>query len=394
MKDVLQHPVSFALSELCAVLFVCSWIVFHFRLRSRGYRGTRIAALIAANLCGGGLASFAVVEFADRRALLPNADSFQWFCLSSGSFAIFSAIFMQILLVVLPAEGRHNLRGGFRNGWLYLVWSFSIIGVLGIGSLFNTLIPDSGWPRDAGSYAGILLCCLLIYFYYRIIRTFLHRAGASRSVSAVLKTDRRRPVLYLRAFRNEAQAFDYLNPTPTAINPKFAVGGKLSLDYYLSGTVERLIGPFIALGNPNDVFAPAGAARAYVGDSAWHDEFDNLAAKSVAIVVAPGSAGELTWELKQILATGNAGKLHLLFGRYVYNDLRGNALDRWLKISPEPFDWSGFYRILSSLGFTIARESPPPGTVVSFDAMGRTARVTYRCTTPEDYVRAISAGIR
>jgi hypothetical protein len=395
MKDALQHPAAFALSVSCGLAFALSWILFYIRLRGRSYRGTLISVFIALSCLAGAFSATALVYIVDHSSLLPAPrDSFEWTHLGLGGFGAFSAIFMQIFQRVLPAQGPRNIRGGFRKGWLYLARGFTTISIVLTGFTLFLLVQIFRGPHESGLYAGLALSVFITYQYFRITRIYRERAHASRPLSSVLENDPRRPVLYLRAFKNESQFFDYLEPGPDAANPYLPTGGYLSFDQYLARTVERLVGPFIALGNPDDVFPPAGAARAYLDSSAWRQEFSDLAVRCAAILVVPGSARELRWELQHLLGTANAGKLHIVFGRYVYRrPQEDNRLDKWFNTLPESFDWAKFHNTLTAIGYTIADSPPQPGTVFSFDSMGRVAQITNSCATPEDYVHAIQARI-
>ena len=393
MRDILEHPVSFLLSQLCALAFVLAWALFWYRLRARGYRGTRIARYIAASCAAGALLTAGLVAVLDRSPRLPRpGDQAEWFHLGIGAAAAFAAALLLLLLRLLPEQGPRDARGGFRNGWLLVSRAFTVAtGLVAAATLFFLVQA----VRTRGDHWGPLtaLFAFLTWQYVRITRPLRDRAEASRSADVVARTDPRPPVLYLRSFRDEARVFDYLEPGPRLRNPWLPIGGHLSIDNYLTATVERLVGPFVALGNPDDVFAPAGAARSYADSRSWREQFVALAARCAAIVVAPASAGGLAWELGYLRAGGESAKLHILFGRCVYERVEGTRRNRilWLGTLPEPFRWEAFREALTAMGYALPDSPPEPGTVLSFDAHGRVARITTRCSTPEHYVQAIQA---
>jgi hypothetical protein len=101
------------------------------------------------------------------------------------------------------------------------------------------------------------------------------RRQATSSIEEVQELDVRRPILFLRAFRDD-QLF-LASPKLPLISRLFGLGrGKVSLDVML---LEEGInyGPVVALGNPQDSLPPYGAARGYFDDRTWHDGVAALA---------------------------------------------------------------------------------------------------------------------
>ena len=151
------------------------------------------------------------------------------------------------------------------------------------------------------SVAEVLLLGALIAISFRFVgnrclgisRRFL-RVSLQRAQAA----DSRRPVLFLRSFRDDAVA---LSP------PKSGFAYKLfnysernkSLDELLleEGTV---LGPVVGLGNPTDPVPPYGAARGYAIGSDWQKMVADLMEAAVAIAICIDDTESLWWEIEHV----------------------------------------------------------------------------------------------
>ena len=70
-----------------------------------------------------------------------------------------------------------------------------------------------------------------------------------------------------------------------------------TLGEIMQADVETLMGPFTALGNPDDYLPAPGPAKIYRGHDTWRDMLVALATKAQAIIVVEGITEGLTWEL-------------------------------------------------------------------------------------------------
>lgn len=127
---------------------------------------------------------------------------------------------------------------------------------------------------------------------------WLGRSIGARSAAEVLESDRRRPVVLFRSFKQDKRA------GWTSINPGYALlpGGT---DEERLERAVRPLGPMIAIGAPDERTSPVGAARCYLPDSDWQDFALRLIRCSSLVVVRPGESKGLKWELEQIRRTAD-----------------------------------------------------------------------------------------
>jgi hypothetical protein len=397
MNDILRHPILFLLIVAAGFLFIISWALSYHKLRQRGYRSTWIALFIATSCLVGIAAAFAISLACDRIFLVrklglsdSNTVFFVQFTISALALLLTAAAILYLLNRILPIRTNRRERGGFRNGWLWFARTLISIGVLLLLFSLALSVRNFHLTEFDKDYRHVVLMSIFGTVYILLGWWYLQRARVSRNIDEVLKSDARPPVLFLRAFKDETRFFDfaYAGQRKSRSLPHLADRGYLNLDLYLSDAIEKLIGPFIALGNPDDVFAPAGAARSYAASEDWRETFKKLAAKCAAILVLPGNTGELAWELSWLLVSGNAAKVFLLFGRWAYG-FPENPIDRFLKTSPKPLVWSEYRCAIDALGYQLPATAPNCGRVINFTAKGEAHLIDKSCRSPEDYAAAI-----
>ncbi|MET7902510.1 DUF4429 domain-containing protein [Streptomyces sp. NPDC005355] len=114
------------------------------------------------------------------------------------------------------------------------------------------------------------------------------RLSRVRNASMALRTDIRRPVLFLRSFQDDAQAAE-----PSRL------GAFTSLEEAVADVVQG-VGPFIALDLGRS--AP-GAARGKVpADEDWRSAILSLLLRCRLVVMRCGTGHALFWELRQVVA--------------------------------------------------------------------------------------------
>ena len=84
---------------------------------------------------------------------------------------------------------------------------------------------------------------------------------------------------------------------------------EIPFEQYFHHEIEKKLGPFVALGSPEDYVPPMGALREYANDDTWQQEFDRLAHKSRCIVAEVGSSDNVRWELEHVRAENLQRKL-------------------------------------------------------------------------------------
>lgn len=172
--------------------------------------------------------------------------------------------------------------------------------------------------------ANIFIVSIVVLIPYSGFVTF--RAVGGRSLRASRRylrvsleqaqaTDPRRPVLFLRSFRDDAVAL----PAPRSGIAfqlfNYAERNK-SLDELLLEEGTSL-GPVVALGNPTDAIPPYGAARAYLQNSDWQKMIAELMEQAIAIVICVDDSESLWWEIKFVVEQQHLNKtLFLLHPKY------------------------------------------------------------------------------
>ncbi len=214
--------------------------------------------------------------------------------------------------------------------------------------------------------------------------------------------DTRAPVLYLRAFSQETLGFTWGPKEEMAKYTRAPIYNQtwptiaVTLDEFLGDELSRDIGPFIALGNPEDLLPPEGASRSYADDANWKETFLQLAGGAALVLVQVSGSMNLLWELTEIRARGWYGKMFVITPpvprpnwahyRWVANAFRS------ARGVPKP-NWTVFSSMLSAAGFTVSDEPPGPGSILSFDASATILLVQAGAQNPEDFSKAIKRRI-
>lgn len=130
---------------------------------------------------------------------------------------------------------------------------------------------------------------LLVFVIPGTLLTLRNRLVAP-TAHEVLAEDVRPPVLYFRTFRSDER--------------RTLSVGRDKFETTLGNRLTRL-GPFVAIGNPEDRLPPLGAARLYVQpDADWKTEVGRLLpAAQVVVFRAQGDLGEGSlWEIERVVA--------------------------------------------------------------------------------------------
>lgn len=217
------------------------------------------------------------------------------------------------------------------------------------------------------------------------------------SMSRVLSEDARAPVLYLRPFDQEDDVFaavstDQLGDLQIPVRNPRAYRHGVTVEEYFATSIQRKIGPFIALGDPQDSIPPGGAAREYCDDESWQTRFRELAARSAFVIMRPGHSDNLRLELSHIRDAGLHPKLLIVIPprrtwfEKVGGDRLGVLFDSTVK------DWGTLMLVANSVGLSLS-EFPGYGSVVSFDRDGKMLTLKTGLTKPNEYVTAICAHV-
>lgn len=129
-----------------------------------------------------------------------------------------------------------------------------------------------------------------VFFYLR------WRRRLAISARQALQDDDRRPILYLRSFRDEA--WERRMRLMQALMPN---GSIMDTAEERLGTAMNRLGPFVAVGTPGESLPAMGAARIYLDDDVWQREVARLMDASVLIVLRVAGTEGLAWELEEVV---------------------------------------------------------------------------------------------
>lgn len=252
--------------------------------------------------------------------------------------------------------------------------------LMGLVCLLLAMLFALGWASSLSSgrsetttliLAGVCLTGAISCFRYQ---SQSHLPGTTE----VLAHDHRPPVLFLRSFASDhmrkKSSLGFLPLYPTEFGKSF--------EEFLAPAAAKL-GPFVALGDPEDYLPSFGAAKVYQRDDSWQQTVLDLLARADYVFLLEGASPGLSWELNQVRSRCAPDKVYIL-------------------TPPRSFPrigWEGFARLLRECGFEIPTD-PGPGSIVGFDAEFRPVILLRKSTRIQDFLRTIAksrpstAGIR
>jgi hypothetical protein len=228
--------------------------------------------------------------------------------------------------------------------------------------------------QPACTFFGILLFGTSVYCYR------YHRQGMAASARRVLAVDSRAPILFLRSFQEDQHVVkkgswlaSWLPWHADAYSRK--VGQ--TFEEWLAQEL-RALGPFIALGDPNDHLPTLGAARVYAADATWQSTVAEFVGRAQLILVVEGVTPGLKWELNHVRTTSSPARVAIF-------------------IPPPAFrhtDWPPFADLLNTAGIAAPAEDPGPGTIVGFDASFKAVIRCTGATEPRHYTSVLALMIQ
>ena len=311
-------------------------------------------------------------------------------------------VFMFAAVACLPRRQRRIF------GQRRTKFPFEVVGWLitfGGGTPAAALATYGFWPNIAlMAWASVIAFGL----FYMLGHPFVLRGrflASQRTLETELAEDPRPPVLYIRPFEREGDAFVVGDKSRYGLHKtRFIDSSKIrvviiTFEDYLAVVIRDLIGPFVALGSPQDSWAPVGAARTYAKDGTWQDEFDQLVRSAGAILVEVARSQNLRWEFEHIRKVELHQRLFLVTRHATMSrPLRWPWL-RWLNrglarlSGASSFSWSEFSSELRACGYRVDIDDPGPGAVVTFDAEAVATVIATGADLPEDFVKPIAAHI-
>jgi hypothetical protein len=218
--------------------------------------------------------------------------------------------------------------------------------------------------------------------------------------------------LYLRPFAEENRLF----------------AGSETFEQFIQGEIGHRVGPLVALGNPTDRIAPAGAKRRYQRDDDWQASVERYAKNATCIVGVTAASTNTAWELTRIRELGLESRLFLLSPPIRDEPMEGPATNASLTPIPRmlrfvrqlvnayvngdtakmthllafgklPAAWSptgltawpDFVNALAKSGYVVSVEDPGDGAVLGFDPDGVAVVLAQNLRTPGDYVNVIAS---
>jgi len=143
----------------------------------------------------------------------------------------------------------------------------------------------------------------VVGLFLPIFAAALVRRHYTHDAKTLLALDRRPPVLYLRSFGD-----DRARTWGKGFYGKFR--GR-TLDEAVA-PFARLIGPYIAIANPNEKLPHIGAAQSHFTDETWQDAIAQWVGMSQLIVMQAGRTEGIAWELSHIFGAQRHSRLVVL----------------------------------------------------------------------------------
>jgi hypothetical protein len=388
-----------------------TWTRQYYRARRRGYGPTGAgAAVLCATVFGIALAETYVGptggvrpgDWLDAEDLGLVREFFVWLVTPATATAALVAALprrrprhgrSRVVRVLHSAAAAWLARAARRVGYA--------VPIVGLPAVW--LDPDGGALFDrlsstlrVGTMWGALHSAPAWLAYYR-------RRSAASPLHVVTEQDRRPPVLYLRAFEQESGPFVLLRG---AVKSRYSGEPAsaatwydwVTLEQYLGAAFTRDVGPFLALGNPQDVVPPEGAVREYVADQRWRASFLSLAGNAAAVVMEVGRSDNLAWELAALRRSAWQGKLFVITPPVarswsaLYRAFYRSAMaSRTFSTAISAPRWAEFARQLDHAGFRAGRADPGPGAVLAFDDAGHARVIASGAFDPEEFTHPIRA---
>ena len=363
------------------------------RARRKGYRAPGAMLAVLATIVG---TITLTLPFLQRGA---NLGPIQFIIVEFGLPITVFLVLGVILVAVLPK------RSARIAGERYARFPFVFAGWTVVATAFFVLALEP-WLWLAGrltsplAFRGLWLAGALFALGRYLVRR--GKAMASQPVlESVLADDSRAPVLYLRAFKQESQAFavgDASKYGPYVEGwQRVAIPGQrveVPFEQYFHRSIETSLGPFVALGSPEDYIPPHGAVRHYATDETWQAELSHLAKQAGCIVAEVNTAGNLRWEYEHLRSKGYQKKLFFFSlpedAAAPWRSALGRTFGRVRGLTP-PVDWETFASELGSLRYKLSSDDPGPGSLITFDGNGRQVLLTTEADLPDEFIDPLEA---
>lgn len=390
MKSLLSFVFLFASIPALVVVYVWACVAGYTRVHRKGYSPPATVSL---------LISAALVGHIPLYFLIPNAILDDWpveltFSIIFWLPVIIAIAVMALVLRVLPR--RSGRISGKRRPRLILIALGIALIAFGVFAVVLTFVAGHNMG-DAFLLLGLLICLGISAILLG------RRAASTKSVEEVISSDPRAPVLYLRPFRQEQ--FTFIRGKKSQLAPYMSLAKRLFMssdrnrdpevnvrfEEYLQAALNKRIGPFVALGNPEDYVPLEGAARTYARDAEWMQHVERLVAGCSCIVAEIGISRNLSWEMNYLRQNGFQQKLFIMTRPQALKS--GFIADFFYKLIASAaqirtITWNEFATTMSGFGYEVGPD-PGLGCIFTFDADGKILILKQGAFTPEDYVEPI-----
>lgn len=190
-----------------------------------------------------------------------------------------------------------NFASGVRPQVLFYASSFCL--GLAFTSMVGAIVMEAE-PNPVAQLAEALEIVVVWIIFVAVANKLRIRAqnNVRFSVESLTSLDRRAPVLFLRAFRDDLVTLPSYGYSLIAriLNIYSPIR---SLDHLLlaEGT---LYGPVVALGNPRDPLPPYGVAREYVSNADWQTRIRRLSEEARAVILCVDDTDAIWWEVEHL----------------------------------------------------------------------------------------------
>lgn len=367
--------------------FVVVARVIYLRSRRKGYRPPGAALILVTSIVAGLFASFLATSLSSAQ---------HWFLSAVGfllALIIGAGLVGAILLWLLPRRNPRTF--GSRHPRFPFTLAAILVNGLTIALFISALIltlHGKGQPNLLDKAINSFIAGIAIGGYFIYLG---RRAAAPVSLEEIKERDPRKPVLYLRPFAQEQQHFLIASAYEYG---KYAHGLQrfessstvlLRFEEFFDDAIHSLIGPFFALGNPEDYTPPEGAIRAYATDDEWEDYLGRIVKKCSCIVAELASSDNLRWELEYLRSHRFQRKLFILTPPAIRCGIWSRFFALTFRLSGIPAaTWDSFSALLSACGYQSCSD-PGNGAVITFNTDGRAMVLTTGAKFPEEYVEPI-----
>ena len=378
----------FTVVSIPAMVVVLMWacVAGYTRIHRKGYTPPATVSLLISIA----LIALILTYFLIPRAILDNWPIELTFSIVFWLPIIIAIAVTALMLVALP---RRSLRVSGKRQQRFLLIALGI-ALIAVGIFFVIL------TLYAGHGTGDAFTLLVILTGFGVSAILLgKRAASTKSIEEAISTDPRAPVLYLRPFRQEQLPFisgkksqleQYMSRAKRVItsgdedsDPNVSV----RFEEYLQAALNARIGPFVALGNPEDYVPMEGAARTYARDAEWIQHVEHLVANCSCIVAEIGISRNLSWELNYLRQNGFQQKLFIMTRPRL---LKLGFIDKLIASAAKTrvITWDDFTNTMNSFGYEVG---PDPGTgcVFTFDTEGKIIILKKSAFVPADYIEPI-----